>query len=157
MVVLVIIGLVVGLVSNVARPDERSLFWLETDRLAQLLNLAATESRLTGKRIAWTAEPDAYRFWRYATGTDWSEIRDVEALRARKLPQGVKIAGVRVENGPSMEHMRLEFSSSGPSVLFQVDLSLGEAAESLQSTPLGEVRTMRQLRENGNATAPLQK
>ena len=150
MVVLVIIGLVVGLVSSVARPDERALLRLETDRLAQLLNLAATESRLSGKRIAWTAEPETYRFWRYAAETDWSEIRDVDALRSRKLPPGMKIAGVRIENGPPMEKMRLEFASSGPTLFFEVDLSLGDAHESLQSTPLGEVRPTRLLRENAN-------
>src|SRR5882672_10791676 len=77
LVVLIIMGLFVGLVSTITRPDDRALLRLETERLAQLLDLAATESRLTGKSIAWTADGSGYRFWRFGTDTDWAEIHDV--------------------------------------------------------------------------------
>lgn len=142
MVVLVVIGLAVGLISNTARPDDRALLRLETERLAQLLHLAATESRLSGKRIAWTAEGSGYRFWRFAANTDWSEIRDVDSLRPRTLPQGMKIAGLSVENTLANEGMRLEFASAGPALSFVIDMTFGAARYSVQGSPVGEVRIL---------------
>ena len=60
LVVMIIIGLFVGLVSTITRPDDREVLKLEADRLAQLLDFAITEARLTGKSIAWTADASGY-------------------------------------------------------------------------------------------------
>jgi general secretion pathway protein H len=154
LVVLVIMGLFVGLVSTIVRPDDRAMLRVETERLAQLLDLAATESRLTGKSIAWTADGLGYRFWRFGEDTDWSEIRDVDSLRPRTLPQGIKIAGLRVENRSSPEHMRLEFTSYGPTLSFVIDLSLGAASYSVEGSPIGEVRILPDERKANGETAP---
>src|SRR5579859_2623872 len=142
LVVLVIIGLFVGLVSTITQPNERTVLRVETERLAQLLDLAATESRLTGKSIAWTADGSGYRFWRFAADTDWSEIRDDDSLRPRTLPAGMRIAGLRVENSFSNEKMRLEFTSYGPTRSFVIDMSLGAASYSVEGSPIGEVRIL---------------
>ena len=48
LVVLLIMGLFVGMVSAIVRPDDSALLRVEAERLAQLLDLAAAESRLTG-------------------------------------------------------------------------------------------------------------
>ncbi len=154
MVVLVIMGLFVGLVSNITRPDDRALLRLETERLAQLLDLAATESRLTGKRIAWTAEGTGYRFWRFGADTDWSEIRDVDSLRPRTLPQGMKIAGLRVENTSPRENMRLEFTSFGSTLSFVIEMTFGAASSSVEGSPIGEVRILPDERKVNGETAP---
>lgn len=140
MVVLVIVGLFIGLISSVAQPDDRTLLRLETERLAQLLSLASKESRLTGKRMAWTADGPGYRFWRFAQDSGWSEIRDVDSLRPRTLPQGVTITGVRVENGPPLEHMRLEFAPSSAMLSFDVGLKFGTASDTVQGLPMGKVQ-----------------
>lgn len=154
MVVLVIMGLFVGLVSSIVRPDDRALLRLETERLAQLLNLAAIESRLTGKRIAWTAEGSGYRFWRFGTDSDWSEIRDVDSLRPRTLPQGMRIADLRVENRLVLENKRLEFSSYGPTLTFSIETSFGEAHCTVEGSPIGEVRMLPDERKTDGETAP---
>jgi len=150
LVVLLIMGLFVGLVSAVVRPDDRGLLRLEAERLAQLLDLAATESRLTGKSIAWTADGTGYRFWQMtgdARGFEngpaqWSEIRDSDLLRARTLPQGMMISGLQVENQPARGVMRLEFAPYGATLAFAVDLSLGAARYSVAASPIGEVRVL---------------
>jgi general secretion pathway protein H len=154
MVVLVIMGLFVGLVSTIVRPDDRALLRLETERLAQLLDLAATESRLTGKRIAWTAEPSGYRFWRFSDDTDWSEIHDVDSLRPRVLPQGMKIASLRVENAVSAEKMRLEFTPFGATLSFAIALTFGVANLSVEGSPIGEITIVPDGREKDDKTAP---
>ena len=154
MVVLVIMGLFVGLVSSIIKPDDRALLRVETERLAQLLDLAATESRLTGKRIAWTTDGSGYRFWRFGTDTDWAEIHDVDSLRPRTLPQGMRIAGLRVENSLSRETMRLEFTSFGPTLSFVIDMTFGAASYSVEGSPIGEVRILPDERNTNGETAP---
>src|SRR4051812_30387922 len=64
LVVLLVMGLAAGLIGVLVHPDERALLRAESERLEQLLDLAAAESSLTGKPIAFTAEISNYGFWR---------------------------------------------------------------------------------------------
>lgn len=143
LVVLLIMGLLVGLVSASAQPDDRAVLRLEVDRLAQLMDLAATEAHLTGKTIAWTANEPTYRFWKFSEDLGWLPIVD-DVLRARALPQGMTLSGMRLENFRSPEQMRVEFTPYGPAVSFSVDMSLGEARYTLANSPIGEVRVLPQ-------------
>jgi general secretion pathway protein H len=150
LVVLLIMGLFAGLVSTITLPDDRALLRVEAERLAQLLDLAATKSRFTGKSIAWTADGPGYRFWQFSEDTYWSEIRDDDSLRARALPQGMTISGLRVENIRSPEHVRLEFNSYGQTLSFSVEMSLGAAHDTVAGSPVGDVRVLpEQGRTNG--------
>jgi general secretion pathway protein H len=142
LVVLMIMGLFVGLVSTITQPDDRATLQLEADRLSQLLDFAATEARLTGKSIAWTADESGYRFWRSADDGTWSEIRDSELLRARTLPQGVAISGFSVENMRPQGAMRLEFTPQGSSLAFTIGMSLGTERYAVTGSPVGDVRVV---------------
>ena len=142
LVVLLIMGLFVGLVSTIAQPDDRALLRVEAERLAQLLDLAATKSLLTGRSIAWTADGPGYRFWQFSEDTYWTEIRDDDTLRARALPQGMMISGLRVENMRAPEHMRLEFNPYGPTLSFSVEMSLDAAHDTVAGSPIGDVRVL---------------
>ena len=142
LVVLLIMGLFVGLVSTITRPDDRALLRVEAERLAQLLDLAATQSRLTGKSIAWTADELGYRFWRFSEDTYWTEILDDDSLRARTLPQGMVIAAMRLENMRAPEQMRLEFNPYGATSSFSVEMALGAARCTVAGSPIGEVRVL---------------
>ena len=142
LVVLMIMGLFVGLVSTITRPDARAVLRLVSERLAQLLDFAATEARLTGKSIAWTADESGYRFWRFDPNTGWAEIRDGDLLRARTLPQGMTVAGFRVENMRPQGSMRLEFAAHGSSLAFAIGMSLGVERYSVTGSPVGDVRVV---------------
>jgi len=142
LVVLMIMGLFVGLVSTITRPDDRAVLRLEAERLSQLLDFAATEARLTGKSIAWTADESGYRFWRAGENAAWSEIRDSELLRARTLPQGVTVSGFRVENMRPQSPMRLEFTPQGSSLAFTIGVSIGAELYTVTGSPVGEVRVV---------------
>lgn len=143
LVVLLIMGLVVGLVSVIVRPDDRGLLRVEAERLAQLLDLAAMESRLSGNAIAWTADGPGYRFWRMTGDGAWSEVRDSDLLRARTLPQDMLISSLQVENMPAHGAMRLEFAPYyGPTLSFNIELSLGAARYVVAASPIGEVRVL---------------
>jgi general secretion pathway protein H len=98
LIVLLVMGLAAGLIGALVHPDERALLRVESERLDQLLELAAAESSLTGKPIAFTAEISKYAFWRWRDGAGWTEAR--EELRARNLPAGMTISGARIEFDP---------------------------------------------------------
>jgi general secretion pathway protein H len=140
LMVLMIMGLFVGLVSAITRPDDRTMLRLEAERLAQLLDLAASEAQLTGKSIACTGDASGYRFWREADNATWPEIRDSDLLRARALPQGLTISGFRVENMRPLGAMRLEFTPQGSSLAFDIRLSLGLERYTIAGSPVGDVR-----------------
>ncbi len=143
LVVLLIMGLFVGLVSAIVRPDDRALLRVEAERLAQLLDLAAAESRLTGNTIAWTADGPGYRFWRMTGDSEWSELRDSDLLRARTLPQGMLISGLQIENMPAHGAMRLEFAPYyGPTLSFTIEMSLGATRYAVAASPIGELRVL---------------
>ena len=142
LVVLMIMGLFVGLVSAITRPDDRAVLRLEAERLAQLLDFAATEAQLSGRSVAWTADASGYRFWRAYDDSNWSEIRDSELLRARTLPQGVAVSGFRVENMRPQGLMRLEFAPQGSSLAFTIAMSLGTERYAVAGSPVGDVRTV---------------
>jgi general secretion pathway protein H len=148
LVVLLVMGLLAGLVTATATPDDRARLNVEAERLAQLIHLAATESRLTGKAVAWTANGPGYRFWRFSEASGWSQISD-DVLRARTLPQGMTISRLQVDNLRPAEHMRLQFNPHGAAPSFSVEMSLGEARGTVEGSPVGEVRVVPQ-GGNGN-------
>ncbi len=140
MIVLVIMGLLAGLVSAVVRPGERDTLRLEAERLAQLLDLAAAESRFTAKVIGWTADASGYQFWRFRDGAGWMEIRDHDLLRKRALPSGVTIADLRIENGRPRDNMRIEFTPSGALFTFSMKVALGAEQYTVAANPAGMIR-----------------
>lgn len=142
LVTLVIMGLFVGLVTVIIRPDERALLRAEAERLAQLLDLAGIEARISGKPIAWTADGPGYRFWRYRENTGWLEIRGNELLRARTLPQGMTIASLLIETMRARDAMRLEFSPQGSTMAYAIKLALGAEYYTVAGSPVGEVRVL---------------
>ena len=142
LVVLMIMGLFVGLVSTITRPDDRAVLQLEAERMSQLLDFAAAEARLTGQSIAWTADKSGYRFWRSDDDGTWSEVRDSEQLRAVTLPQGMEVSDFRVENMRPQGPMRLEFTSQGSSLAFTIGMALGKEHVAVTGSPIGDVRVV---------------
>ena len=155
LVVLMIMGLFIGLVSTITRPDDRAVLRLEADRLAQLLDFAVTEAQLTGKSIAWTADESGYRFWRFNDDGTWAEVRDSELLRALVLPQGITVSDFRVENMRPQGSMRLEFTPQGSSLAFTIGMSLGKEHIAVTGSPVGDVRVVAPGEGPGNGQVAL--
>lgn len=151
---MLIMGLMVGLVSTILRPDDRALLRIEAERLAQLLDLTATESRLSGQAMAWTADGPGYRFWRMTREAGWAEIRDNDLLRARKLPQNMTISGMSIEQAPAHGAMRMEFSPYGPSLSYAIEISMGAAHCTVAASPIGEVRVISDDKQASCISAP---
>jgi general secretion pathway protein H len=138
LVVMLLMAIAAGLVGAIARPDERTYLRVEAERLAQLLDLAAEESRLTGNPIAWTADATQYRFWRWREAAGWSEMQD-DSLRARSLRPGLSISDLRIEAMRTEGGLRLEFNPHAAQA-FDFQMSLGAERYVVAGSPLGEVR-----------------
>ncbi|GAB2663998.1 hypothetical protein GCM10027193_17560 [Arenimonas aestuarii] len=152
LVVLMIMGLLVGLVSAVALPDDRARLGLESERLARLLALAREEARFSGHAVAWTAEPPGYRFWQHDREVGWSEIRGRDLLLPRTLPRDMHLLGLRVENSPVTGPLRLEFSSDGAASAFTLELGLGKARTTITGSPVGHIAVIDD--EGGHGAIP---
>lgn len=140
LVVLMIMGLTVGLVSAVVRPDDRQVLRIEADRLSQLLQLAATEAQVSGKSIGWTSDGSGYRFWRVSDAGDWYDMGALDSeLRRRALPHGMRITSLRVESMREGGTMRLEFGAYGFAPAFAIGMSFGDAKCAVVGSPVGEI------------------
>lgn len=155
LVALVIIGLFAGLISGMAGPDKRAVLHAEAERLAQLLDLAGNEARMSGKPIAWTTDGPSYRFWRFQRGAGWSEIRNDDLFRKRDLPQGMKIGGMLIENLPAGEFMRLEFHASGSMPAYAIKISSGGERYTVAGSPVGDVRVIQGEKKKGDEIGEL--
>jgi general secretion pathway protein H len=137
LVVMLIMALAAGLVGAVAQPDQRTHLRVEAERMAQLLNLAAEEARLTGSPIAWTADAAQYRFWRWSEAAGWSAAQD-DSLRPRNLRPGLSISDLRIEAGRTEGGLRLEFSPHAAQA-YDFQMSLGAERYFVAGSPLGQV------------------
>jgi general secretion pathway protein H len=145
LVALVIVGLLVGLIHGIQRPDERVMLQAEAERLAQLLHLAGSEALMSGKSIAWTTDGASYRFWRYGRGGGWSEIRGDDLFHERMLPLGMKIEGMKIEGTLAViaaepGAMRMEFTPHGLPPSYVINISLGRERYAVEGSLVGDVR-----------------
>ena len=74
--------------------------------------------------------------------TGWSEVRDGDLLRTRTLPQGMLIAGVRIENTRAQDALRLEFAPYASGLSFTVEMALGAERYTVAASPVGDVRVL---------------
>lgn len=142
LVALVVMGLFAGLISGIIRPDERALLRVEAERLAQLLDLAGTEARTSGKPVAWTADGSGYRFWRYREGAGWSEISDNTLFRRRELPPSMAITNILSEAMSLRDPMRLEFGAHGIMPVYDISMVFGTERYTVSGSPAGEVEAL---------------
>ena len=142
LVVLMMIGLLVGSISAISQPSAGNRLQLEAERLAQLLNLAAAESRASGKTLRWTTDGGSYRFWHRQDSGGWMEIRDNDSLRQRQLPAGITITGLTIENRRQRDAARLDFTPQGFIPAYSVELTAGDETRHVSAPPVGDARVL---------------
>lgn len=142
LVVMLIMGLFIGLVAAIVRPDDRARLRVEAERLAQLFDLASAQSRLTGRSVGWSSDGTNYRFWRVEDDGTWAEIGAGDPLRARTLPDGMSISNLRIEAMPAQGAMRLVFAPDDFAPAFTLEMSLGTARYTLAASPVGVLKVL---------------
>jgi general secretion pathway protein H len=154
LVVLVLFGVMAGMVGLQLAQGEGDQVRVEAQRLATLLDHAAAEARLTGRGIAWTAEPARYRFLRWSEEGGWRETTGQDALRAHDLPAGVTIESVHIAAQPPQSALRLEFSADGLARPAQIALTQGLVRYALEVSPVGLTRVGSNQDLPGDRAAP---
>jgi general secretion pathway protein H len=142
LVVLMIMGLLIGAISSIARPSSKETLQIEAQRLAQLLNLAAAESRASGKIFRWSSDGHGYRFLRLQSDGGWSEISDNDLLRPRVLPSGITINRLRVENVHRPGLKQIEFTPYGLLMAYSIELASGDERHTVAASPVGEAQVV---------------
>jgi general secretion pathway protein H len=140
LVVLMVMGVFLGLIAVKIGAADKDVLRNEAERLAQILDLATEEARISGRTIAWTADQSGYRFWRRGSDREWAEVRDNDLLRARTLSPGVMLSELRVEAMRPLDSMRMEFPPGGAMLAFSIDLALGAEHYSIAASPVGDIR-----------------
>lgn len=140
MVAVLIMGLIAGLVSVIVQTDERGPLNVESQRLAQLLDLAAAEARVSGSSLAWIAESSTYHFEQLTPNRGWQMTHNNDFLRARTLPAGMTLKGVLLENNLLAAPWRIEFPAYGQTSAFTVTLHNGSAFSEVSVSPVGMVK-----------------
>lgn len=81
---MVIFGIILGMVTFNAIPDERQVLYHDAQRIALLLQLARDEAIVRNRPIAFEAETDRYRFLLYEEHV-WQTLKQDDMLHERKL------------------------------------------------------------------------
>ena len=142
LVVLLLMGMMAGMIVTQLAHDDGGRAEAEAERLADLLEHAAAEALLTGRRIAWVAEPGRYRFLRWSESAGWGELTAQETLRPHVLPVGVEIESLRVAGRAPLRDMRLEFPADGLAAPAAITLAQGASRYLLSLPPAGRVRVV---------------
>ena len=87
LVVMVILGIMLGVVSLKAMPDQKQALQQDAQRVALLLQLARDEAIVRNRQIAFEAGPDSYRFL-IRNDRQWDVAVQDDLLRARDFKQG---------------------------------------------------------------------
>ena len=92
LVVVAILGVLLTVTTLGMRGDATRPLQAEAERLARNLELAQARTRLNAWRIAFTVAENSYTFWRRGESGNWQAFDGDSDLKARTLPQGMRIA-----------------------------------------------------------------
>jgi len=138
LVVMVIIGIILALSVVHFGESDATRVSREAERLSLLLEAARDEAISSGNTLGWSADARGYRFWKREE-SQWLLLEDNDTLRARELPEGMRVAEVRVNLAPLPDGSKLSFSPSGVNAPFTLVLSMGAANRHLAGDAMGRI------------------
>ena len=139
MVVMVIIGITLTLVSVNFNQDDSKILGEEANRLAALLEHAQNEAMITGKPVAWSAQPGKYQFWQRGKEGKWDEPSGDEILRERSFPIAIEWGEIRVAGNSIKLNERLVFLAGGLNPPFEMKIKYRDRQLSIRGTATGRV------------------
>jgi type II secretion system protein H len=166
LVVLIVVGVVVASIQLNLFSDDARRLRNEGERLAALLTALADESVTSGMPLAVSFGDDGYAFWERpapdafsvstlsAAKDDWRARPGDELFSARQMPEGMRIAEVRVRqrvlSRSERQPERLAFSPSGVHQPFSVLLALDDLRVRVMADALGNLRVVDDAEEDAD-------
>ncbi len=136
LVVLVIAGIMLGVVSLTAIPNQQQALQGDAQRIALLMQLARDEAIVRNRPVAFEAEPDRYRFLIRDDNT-WSPLPQDELLREREFkraPVALSITPAAAGNG---NPLRIVFGREPVDKPFVLTMTAGGASASIRADGIG--------------------
>lgn len=134
LVVMVIAGVLLGMVSFKAMPDDRHVLQQDAQRIAVLLQLARDEAIVRNRPIAFEAEPNRYHFL-IREGQDWLDLQDDALLRAREFKR-VPVS-FSMNPPPTPSPMRIVFGNEPVSKPFVLTFAVGASSAAIHADGVG--------------------
>jgi len=150
LIALAIAGILSATLVVVAFPGDAARAQNEAQRLAALLELASTEARATGQRLAWSPEPGGYAFWRIGEDGEWTRFPATSIYRPRSLDGQTTLGPVRVDSRDLPADRLVAFSPYGNQPLIEATIAGGNARFILRGGILGRISLQRES-DNGPA------
>ena len=135
LVVLVIAGIMLGVVSFNAMPDQRQVLQNEAQRIALLLQTAREEAIVRNRPIAFEVDPYRYRFW-IRNDNEWMPVRQDDMLREREFrraPLAIFVNPPPSGSGP----LRIVFGREPVDKPFVLTLAAGDASVAVRADGIG--------------------
>ena len=111
----------------------------EANRLAALLEHAQNEAMITGKPVAWSAQPGKYQFWQRGKEGKWDEPSGDDILRERSFPIAIEWGEIRVAGNSIKLNERLVFLAGGLNPPFEMKIKYRDRQLSIRGTATGRV------------------
>lgn len=131
---MVIAGILLGMVSFKAMPDDRQVLQQDAQRIALLLQLARDEAIVRNRPIAFEADANRYRFL-IREGQEWLVLRDDEMLRERDFKRTPVSFSMSPDYAPTP--LRISFGIEPVSRPFILTLKLGALQTVIRADGVG--------------------
>ncbi len=153
MIALAIAGVLSATLVLIAFPGDAARAQNEARRLAALLELASTEARATGQRLAWSQEPGGYAFWQLGDDGEWTRFPETSIYRPRSLDGQIALGPVRVDSRDLPPGSLVPFSPYGNQALIEATIAGGNARFILRGGILGRISLQRES-DHGQVRTP---
>ena len=136
LVVMVIAGILLGMVSFNAIPDERQSLRNDAQRIALLLQLARDEAIVRNRPIAFEAEADRYRFLLYDEN-DWQILKQDDLLREREFKHNPVTFSISPATAKQATPLRIIFGREPVDKPFVLTLAHRDAQIAIRADGIG--------------------
>ncbi len=136
MVVLVVMGVMLGLVSMNAMPNNQKALQNDAQRIALLLQMAREEAIVRNRPVAFEIDSEQFRFF-IRGDTSWEPLVDNDMFRERNFQKSPLTITMQSSVKQSILPMRIIFGREPVDKPFILTLGFEDASVSIQADGLG--------------------
>ncbi|MBI5625626.1 MAG: GspH/FimT family pseudopilin [Nitrosomonadales bacterium] len=133
---MVIAGIMLGIVSFNAMPDERQTLQHDAQRIALLLQLARDEAIVRNRPIAFESEADRYRFL-LRDENEWQILKQDDLLREREFSRRLATLSISPPPAGQAAPLRIIFGREPVDKPFVLTLAVGDAQVAIRADGIG--------------------
>ncbi len=133
---MVIAGIILGMISFNAMPDDRKVLQNDAQRIALLLQLARDEAIVRNRPIAFEVEADRYRFLIFDNNT-WQALTQDDMLREREFKRPPVTFFITPPTTGAPVPLRIIFGREPVDKPFVLTLASGNAQVAIRADGIG--------------------